>query len=167
MASCGATMNDSFVSRPSVPKLRTFCKATVASASLMEYNVPSYRIFFLEINEMRLPVENSSIRGVWSEREREGECVDNRKRRRVGETSELTAENQMPWTCSRRTVDRRSSQSQRTEQRIMSCHGVNQIKDVCVPSLLLLIISPVTQWITRFSLLPKAKPASTAACGFG
>ena len=59
-ASCGGTnvklpLGSSF-SRPSVPNERTLCRATVASASLMENNVPSYRMFFFDINEMRLPV---------------------------------------------------------------------------------------------------------------
>jgi hypothetical protein len=45
------------LSRPSVPYDRTFCKATVALVSLIEYKVPSYRMFFFDIKEIRFPGE--------------------------------------------------------------------------------------------------------------
>lgn len=59
MPSCGATkvVSGSSFSRPSVPNDVTFCKATVALASLIEYRVPTYRMFFFEMREILLPVK--------------------------------------------------------------------------------------------------------------
>lgn len=60
------------VARPSVPKDLTSLRATVESDWFIVYRMPSYRMFFLEIKEIRLPGVFGLVGGGVALEKREG-----------------------------------------------------------------------------------------------